>query len=198
MRRLDLLQACGNKVERLVPRGLLHAAALAATANQRVYEAIGMVDRLVDGRALWTEHPMIVWKVVAWLDADHLALGHLEVHGALHAAVAAVCRHVAIDLVGGLPGSWLGRIEIVLPLVVGLKQTLVNGHGALSALRQAACRAGVEARTCRHWRSQELVALPTKGGKVGLCTQDALALRTEVLPPDELYRILTRRLRLCP
>ena len=57
---LDRLPARDDVVERLVPGGALQRAALAAAADQRVAQAVGVVDLLVGDDALGAERAAVV------------------------------------------------------------------------------------------------------------------------------------------
>jgi hypothetical protein len=67
-------------------------------AHQWISQALGMVDRLIRGRAFGAEHAVVEWEVRARFNPDHFAARNLEIHAALHATVTAVGRNVPINL----------------------------------------------------------------------------------------------------
>jgi hypothetical protein len=89
--RLEVLPLPGDEVERLVPARALELSALAAAADERVEQPLGMAHLLVREDALRAERSLVV-NVVSRLDADDGAVLHLEVEPALNAAEAAMRR----------------------------------------------------------------------------------------------------------
>ena len=82
----DLEQAAGDQVEGLVPgRVLPHAVPL----DHRRGDALGAVDEIGVEAALDAQRPLVRRRVVGGGDPDDLAVGHVEVEAAAHAAEGA-------------------------------------------------------------------------------------------------------------
>jgi len=61
-----------------------------------------MMNLQIGSDSLGTQPPFIYWKIVAWLETNHVIILNQEVHAALHSAVRTMRRH---DLVYDAIGS---------------------------------------------------------------------------------------------
>ncbi len=92
--RLQLFEFRDDEIERFIPgRAFENAVAF----DQRIKQAIGMMNLQVSRDAFRTETAFINRKVVARLKANHVILLDEQIHAALHRAVRTVRRHDLVD-----------------------------------------------------------------------------------------------------
>src|SRR5438128_7346430 len=60
-------------------------------------QPIRMMNLQISSDAFGTEAAFVNWKIVSWLDADHMIVFDQEIHPALHGAVRTMGRHNTID-----------------------------------------------------------------------------------------------------
>jgi hypothetical protein len=109
MCRLELFEFANHEVERLIPT---HLFKLSISFDQRMEQAIGMMNLQVGGDSFRAQPAFIDRKVIPWFESNNVILLDQQVHTALHCAIRAMCRHDPVDNSVRAPTIVRGIVEM--------------------------------------------------------------------------------------